>query len=71
MYRKPNTELEERNIVSTVKHRGGGLMVWGCMAASGVRNIVPIKGTMDNRYYINILKENLRANAMKLGFERS
>lgn len=63
VYRKPNTELEERNMVPTVKHGGGGVLVWGCMAASGVGNLVFINGLMDHIYYINLLKENLRAGA--------
>lgn len=67
VYRKANTELEERNTVATVKHGGGGLMVWGCMAASGAGNIEIINGTMDHRYYIEILKRNLKDSAQKLG----
>lgn len=60
VYRKPNTELEERNMVPTVKHGGGGVMVWGCMAASGVGNLAFIDGIMDYRKYIDLQKENLR-----------
>lgn len=67
VYRKPNTELEEKNTVATVKHGGGGVMVWGCMAAAGVGKIELIKQTMDHMHYINILKRNLRASAENLG----
>lgn len=67
VYRKPNTELEERNTVATVKHGGGGLMVWGCMAASGAGNLEIINGVMDHKYYIDILKRNLKDSAVKLG----
>lgn len=67
VYRKPNSELEERNMVPTVKHGGGGVMVWGCMGASGVGNLVFIDGIMDHQYYINLLKENLKPSAEILG----
>lgn len=67
VWRKPNTELEKNNVVRTVKHGGGGVMVWGCMAASGVGNLVFIDGTMDKTVYLNILKENLLQSVEKLG----
>lgn len=67
VYRKPNTELEEKNMVPTVKHGGGGVMVWGCMAASGVGYLAFIDGIMDHRKYIDLLKQNLQPSAEKLG----
>ncbi|GFX64415.1 transposable element Tcb1 transposase [Trichonephila clavipes] len=69
VYRKRNAELEEQNMMSTVKHGGGGFMVWLCRVALGVGNIVVINGIMDHLYYIQILKENLRVSAEKLGIE--
>lgn len=65
--RKRNTELEEKNLISTVMHGGGGVMVWGCMAASGVGELVFIEGNMDKYMYMNILKENVKKSAEKLG----
>ncbi|GFW89728.1 putative transposase [Trichonephila clavipes] len=56
-------------MVSTVKHGGGGIMVWGCMVASRVGNIAVINGIMDHLYYIQILKEILCASAEKLEIE--
>ncbi|GFV19532.1 hypothetical protein TNCV_3664641 [Trichonephila clavipes] len=56
-------------MVSTVKHGGVGIMVWGCMAALGVENFVVINCVMNHLYYIEILKENLGASAEKLGIE--
>ena len=40
------------------KHDGGSVMVWGCMAESGVENVVIIEGTMDKTVYLKILKTN-------------
>lgn len=71
VWRKPNTELEEKNLVSTVKHGGGGVMVWGCMAASGVGELVFIDEIMDKKVYLNILKENLKKSAEKLGLNKN
>lgn len=67
VWRKPNTELEKQNLVSTVKHGGGGVMVWGCMSSAGVGNLIFVDGIMDKRVYLNILKENLKNSAIKLG----
>ncbi|GFU17207.1 transposable element Tc1 transposase [Trichonephila clavipes] len=36
VWRKQGTAFEKENIVPTVKYGGGGVMVWGCMAANGV-----------------------------------
>ncbi|GFX03953.1 transposable element Tc1 transposase [Trichonephila clavipes] len=33
VWRKPNTELEKQHLTLTVKHGGGSVLVWGCMAA--------------------------------------
>ena len=69
MWRKKNTELETSNLQATVKHGGGGVMVWGCMAASGVGELVFIDGTMDQYVYLDILKNNLQRSAQKLGIQ--
>ena len=36
VWRKVGTALNEQNLVPTVKQGGGGVMVWGCIASSGV-----------------------------------
>ncbi|GFV45492.1 transposable element Tc1 transposase [Trichonephila clavipes] len=35
VWRKPNTSRHPKHTIPTVKHGGGSVMVWGCMAASG------------------------------------
>lgn len=67
VWRKQREALNPKNTIKTVKHGGGGVMVWGCMAASGVGNLVLIENTMDQHVYLNILKENLKESARKLG----
>ncbi|GFX84302.1 transposable element Tcb1 transposase [Trichonephila clavipes] len=64
--RKQGTALEKENLVPTVKHSGGGVMVWGCMAANGVGCLTFIDSTLNNMGYINILKENLKQGEQDL-----
>uniref|UniRef100_A0A8C8DHE7 Uncharacterized protein n=1 Tax=Oryzias sinensis TaxID=183150 RepID=A0A8C8DHE7_9TELE len=47
---------DEKNSVCTVKHGGGGLMVWGCFSSKG--NLVRIDGEMNTLRYQNILEGN-------------
>ncbi len=37
--RKPNEEVKKLNLHTTVKHDGGGVMVWGCFSASNLGNL--------------------------------
>lgn len=67
MWRKPNTKLKIRHLHQTVKHGDGSIMVWGCMAASGTGNLIFIDGILDKYKYLNILKNNLKEHARKLG----
>ncbi|GFY01867.1 transposable element Tc1 transposase [Trichonephila clavipes] len=36
IWRKPCTALQKEHLVPTVKHGGGGVMVWGCMESNNV-----------------------------------
>jgi len=69
VWRKKNSELQPKNLLPTVKFGGGKVLVWGCMAASGVGNLVFIDGHMTAAMYVDILRANLRASARKLGLE--
>ncbi len=35
MWRQPGEEYKNKCVLSTVKHGGGSVMVWGCMSAAG------------------------------------
>ena len=59
VWRKTGTRYNIENLMPTVKHGGGGIMVWGCFSALGLGSLVRIEGKMDHRDYINILKNNL------------
>lgn len=71
VWRKKNKALESKNLRPTFKHGGGGIMVWGCMAANGVGSLQIINGIMNQYVYIDILKNNLQQSANKLGLGRS
>ena len=66
VWRKPNQEYNIKNLNPTVKHGGGSVMLWGCMAANGVGNLQFIESTMNRFKYLDILKENLKNSADKL-----
>ena len=53
--------------MKTVKHNGGGVVVWGCMSAKGVGQLEFIDGITNQYYYIDILKLNLRPSVVQLG----
>ena len=42
-------------VMSTVKHGGGNVMVWGCMSAAGVEELHFIEGNMNPNMYCEIL----------------
>lgn len=44
-------------------------MIWGCMSESGVGKIHFVNGIMDAKYYIDILKENVKESAESLGIK--
>lgn len=67
VWRKPNTELQAKNLKATVKHGGGSVMVWACMSAAGVGKLEFIETTMDKMRYLDILRSNLLDSAEKLG----
>ena len=67
VWRKPNEELKIKNMKATVKHGGGGVMLWGCMSSTGAGNMHFIEGNMNQHVYLDILRQHLVASAQKLG----
>ena len=43
-------------VFPTVKHGGGGVMVWGCFAADNVCDLFRIQGTLNQHVYHSILQ---------------
>lgn len=71
VWRKANEELRKKNLRSSVKHGGGSQMVWGCISASGVGNLVFIDGIMNKWVYLDILRNNLHTSAENMGIRNS
>ena len=44
-------------VVPTVKHEGGGVMVWGCYADDTVSDLFRIQGTLNQHGYHSILQQ--------------
>ncbi len=63
---KTNTAFHKKNIIPTVKHGDGSVMVWGCFAASGPGRLAIIDGIMNSALYHKILKENVRPSVCDL-----
>lgn len=70
VWRLPNQALNPKNLNPTVKHGGGSVMVWGCMAANGVGKMEFVDGIMDQFKYQGILDRNLKESARQLGLGR-
>ncbi len=68
---KTNTAFHKKNIIPTVKHGGGSVMVWGCFAASGPGRVVIIDGTMNSALYQENLKENVQPSVCDLKLKRT
>ena len=56
----------ENNHMSSIKHYGSNVKVWGCFSSKEFENIHIIDGIMDSIYYLNILQYNLKSPATKL-----
>ncbi|XP_022219522.2 uncharacterized protein LOC111072153 [Drosophila obscura] len=52
-----------------MKYKGSTLVVWGCISAAGVGNLVFVKRNMTKNRYLSILKENVVQYAQKFGIE--
>uniref|UniRef100_A0A8C5PUM9 Transposase Tc1-like domain-containing protein n=1 Tax=Leptobrachium leishanense TaxID=445787 RepID=A0A8C5PUM9_9ANUR len=66
VWRKKGTAHQHQNLIPTVKHGRGSIMVWGCFAASGPGRIVVIDGKINSRVYQDILQENVRPSVRQL-----
>lgn len=66
MWKKRKEGLNKNNIAVTVKY-SPSVMVWGCVSASGVGNLVEINTKMDAKLYVKIIENNLYDSAERMG----
>lgn len=66
IWRKSGDRLKKKNLLPTVKHGGGSIMVWGCFNHKGVGNLHVIEGIMTKEVYLDLLQTNLIASKKKL-----
>jgi transposase len=59
VWRKDGHRYDIENLVPSVKHGGGGIMVWGCFSGKGLGPLVKVDGKMNRWDYIDILEKNL------------
>jgi transposase len=55
-WKKRGEPLRDHHVVTTVKHGGGSIMVWGCFSAAGPGYICLIEGNMNAEDYCGILE---------------
>uniref|UniRef100_A0AAZ3QKU7 Uncharacterized protein n=1 Tax=Oncorhynchus tshawytscha TaxID=74940 RepID=A0AAZ3QKU7_ONCTS len=58
VWRKKWEACKPKNLIPTVKHRGGSIMLCGCFAAGGTGALHKIDGIMREEKYVDILKQH-------------
>jgi hypothetical protein len=53
-------------VVETVKHGGGGVMVWGCFAGDTICDLSRIQGTLNQHGYHSILQQYAIPSGLRL-----
>lgn len=57
---KPNTTYQHKNLSPTVKHVGGGVVIWACFVVAGPLKIAITELIMSVSIYHSILETNVR-----------
>lgn len=58
MWRKKGEAFNQKDIIPTVKHGGGSILLWGCFAGNGPGNLVEVKDKV-KKDYVKILSKNV------------
>ena len=61
--KRKGDSLKDGRVKKTIKGNGSNIMLWGCINAWGVGNLVRIEGIMDSLEYIKIFQQNLFTSA--------
>uniref|UniRef100_A0AAY5K1G9 Tc1-like transposase DDE domain-containing protein n=1 Tax=Esox lucius TaxID=8010 RepID=A0AAY5K1G9_ESOLU len=65
-----NKTAHHPNTITTVKHGGGSIILWGCFSSVGTGALVSVEGIMNSSIYQDILAQNLQASVRKLKMKR-
>ncbi len=72
VWRENGTTKDPKHTASSVKHGGGGVMAWACMAVSGTGPLIftddvmyDDSSRMNLEGYINIFPTNIQENATR------
>ncbi|GFV05815.1 transposable element Tcb2 transposase [Trichonephila clavipes] len=71
IWRKNKTAVEPQNVLPTLKHGGGNVMVWGCVAHNGAGNLEFIDNKMNALAYTGLLRHHLLDSAKVLSMENT
>ena len=64
--RRKGERMDSTCLVPTVKHGGGGVMVWGCFAGDTVGDLFKIEGTLNQHGYHSILQRHAIPSGLRL-----
>ena len=67
LWRRPSEEYKDKCDMTSVKHGGGNVMVWGYMTAAGVGELHFNEGNMISNMYCEILQQSMIPSLQKLG----
>ena len=64
-------ELSSKTVNQTIKHGGGGIMVWGCMCINGPGLICKVDRCINQSHYLDILEEDIPKIILKFNLDSS
>ena len=53
------SQLQAHQLSQAIKHGGGAVLVWGCMASRGMGHMGKIEGKMTHAMYLSILQDGV------------
>ena len=69
VWQKTNTAYQHEHLIPTVKHGGGGLVIWACFAATGPGHLAVIESIINSSVYQSILVSNLSDSQNLVGIQ--